>query len=170
MRSFVVEESFISLLKEVNGSDFIEVRYAPSDVADAARFFGMERFFREEAAILSSNYSTINNFSLEHFGVASRGNREEHAVMSMLIRNSRDEILEFYEVRGVLSEEGLTERMVSNVFKTLINTEIAVKTIFIALVDARRRSRNDLVIKYTDIMTQLLKINCYSEFVSRLEG
>jgi hypothetical protein len=158
MKSFVVEESFTDLLKKVNGSDFVYVRLPTDDTLNHSA----DLVFREELSALSNNYHTLNNFSLEHFGF-------DNAIACLLIKNSRDEILEFYKNQGSLSKEEAVVGVFNTAFQTLMNTETAVKTMFIALMDARRRSRNDLIIKYTDIMTQLLKINCYSEFVSRIE-
>jgi hypothetical protein len=165
MRSFIVEKSFTDLLKEVNGSDFIYVELSPEDIPS----WDVESFFEKQRAALSGSYPTLNNFSLERFGFDNAVGKLGESAACLLVKNSRDEVLEFYEAQSSLSREEATARLFNTAFQILINTEIAVKSMFFAIKDATRRSRSDLVMKYTDIMTHLLTLNCYEKFVSSLK-
>jgi len=164
MKSFVVEETFTEFLKSVNGGDFVHVNFLPA--INSLYEYGTDLFFREELNVLSDNYPTLNNFSIESFGIDSVSGK---SVVCLLVKNTRDEILEFYEPQRTLSKEESSTRVFNAALQTFVNTEIAVKSMFFALKDAKQRQRNDLYNRYVEKMTKLLKINCYSDFISSLE-
>ncbi|MDP3987231.1 MAG: hypothetical protein Q8P81_03340 [Nanoarchaeota archaeon] len=95
---------------------------------------------------------------------------EKNAVSKLVIVNGRS-----LSERFVFSSESfsLTKSAVDVVVKAIeffVNAEHAYRFLLISYKEAKKRNRNDLVEKYKNEMSEMVKVCCYSEVAISLKG
>lgn len=135
----------------------------------------IDAFFNGLLERLSRDYPSIQTIVIDRFHVASkvspgarRSGSDALASVTMGIRNSRGSSFEFVSESRSVTRSGIDATL--RAAEYFVNSELAFKRAYRALVDARDRRRQDLVAKYTDLMAQLVKNTSYSDVIEQIRA
>ena len=139
----------------------------------------IDAFFRGLLDFLHAEYPSLNSIVIDKFavigklggrgGVAPGGSQSDAlASVTVGIRNSAGRSFEFVSESRSVTRSGIEATLRATEY--FVNSERAFKRAYRALRDARERNRQDLIIRYTDLMSQLVKNTSYSDVIEQIRA
>ncbi len=135
----------------------------------------IDAFFNGLLGHLSREYPSLQTIVIDRFLIANKavsGSRKSGsdalAAVTVGIKNSRGTAFEFVSESRSITRSGIDATL--RAAEYFVNSELAFKRAYHALVDARERRRQDVVAKYTDLMAQLVKNTSYSEVIEQIRA
>ncbi|MES2505035.1 MAG: alpha-isopropylmalate synthase regulatory domain-containing protein [Myxococcota bacterium] len=128
-------------------------------------------------ALLSSyakEYVSLSTVSIVDFNISIKttGSKGSHtdamAIAVLRVKNADKHEYTFTHKSASISQSSIGA--VQDVLQFFINSERAYTQLYIALEDAKKRSRSDLIQKYQLQMSTLVRATSYKEIVERLKG
>ncbi len=130
-----------------------------------ALFDGMLKSFAREYSSLSS--IAIVDFNIHIKVKSSYGRRSDAMAIAMLtIRNSEDNEYAFSHSTPSVSQSSVA--VVQDAVKFFVNSERAYIQLYVALEDAKKRGRFDLVERYQNQMSTLVQATSYRKIVEQM--
>ncbi len=135
----------------------------------------IDAFFHALLARLSREYPSLDSISIDKFAVTGKiGSGSESnqgdAICSVTIgiRNSRGNHFEFDHESRSVTRSGIEATL--RAAEYFVNSERAFIEAFRGLKSSRRQSRPDLVHRYTDLMSSLVRNTSYSETIEQIQS
>lgn len=121
---------------------------------------------------LSDQYTSLKGLSfvdskIEDLKKTENKKTIKSKIAELLIANSRNKILTFKHEAPSTNPAVLGA--VQKAIELFLNSEIAVIKIFQALEDAKKRSRSDLVQRFTMEMATLVNVTCYTKVLEKIK-
>lgn len=132
----------------------------------------VDAFFDGVMRAFSTEYPSLKTLSISDFSLSSgfdgiSGRRSDAVAMATLrIRNSED--IEYAFSRGSPSVTRSSVRATLDALTFFINSERAYVQLHVALQDAKKRRRSDLVERFRAQMATLVTATSYSEVIENL--
>lgn len=116
--------------------------------------FCYKELFDKTIEFLNEKYSSLDysfvSYDPERNTLTTTNNREQEFLFLGNISKMEPEILSFAEC-------------LRQALELFINAEIAILKCYVSLKDAKVRNRIDLIEKYTEQMSELVKLSCFAE-------
>lgn len=193
------QERILALVKEVLGENYVQlevigydlhedfgreatriactIRDTPGEVTviEGSGVGIINAFFHALLDRLSRDYPSLDSISIDKFAVAGKiGSGSESnqgdamCTVTLGIRNSRGNHFEFdHESRSVTRSSIEATLRAAEYF---VNSERAFVEAYKGLKSSRRQNRPDLVHRYTDLMSNLVRNTSYSETIEQIQA
>jgi hypothetical protein len=117
-------------------------------------------------------YGTLKRIQILDFDVhalieAKHPSTSDPVEVGISVKNSRDE--EFYFRKESYSVVSATAMAVLSAVEFFVNSEIAFLKCAALVKDAQTRHRTDLIVKYTNMLSEIVKVTDYSECLNKKE-
>lgn len=132
----------------------------------------IDAYFEGLLGIFSAEYVSLSKISIVDFNMSSKaaGTKGSHtdamAVAVLRVKNSDQHEYTFSHKSASISQSSVGA--VQDVLQFFINSERAFTQLYMALEDAKKRTRSDLIQKYQIQMSTLVKATSYDKIVERL--
>ena len=133
----------------------------------------IDAFFHGLLNRLSQEYPSLTSIIIEKFTVAgklSSGREHSHsdalAVVTIGIRNSRGNHFEFQHESRSVTRSGIEATL--RAAEYFVNSERAFIECYKAIKAAKETNRQDLIGRYTELLSQLVKNTSYSEVIESI--
>lgn len=132
----------------------------------------IDAYFEGLLGVFSAEYVSLSRISIVDFNMSSKaaGMKGSHtdamAVALLRVKNSDQHEYTFSHKSASISQSSVGA--VQDVLQFFINSERAFTQLYIALEDAKKRTRSDLIQKYQIQMSTLVKATSYGQIVERL--
>ncbi len=185
----IVPHDDLELIKRIRGNAYLQVRVKSIIVFDdlESEISKIQLYLHEDATIEASGvgmvdaiFSGLKNHyhkqfeSLKHLEltnffvkIKSKGTKSEVEV-SLEVKNSYGKILTFVDNSKSLTASAT--RVAVAVVEYFCNSEAAFFSVLSALNSAKDRGREDLVTRYTEELSRLVKNTCYYELRNETGG
>jgi len=130
-----------------------------------AFFDGMMHAFSSEYVSLAAITAVDFNISIKMRGTDGR-KTDAFAIATLRVKNSDNDEYSFSHRTSSISRS--SANVVTDVFAFFLNSERAYVQLFLALEDAKKRARPDLVERYQNQMGVLVHATSYREIVKKL--
>jgi hypothetical protein len=142
----------------------IEIQGGGVGLVDAL-FDGMLKNFAREYASLSTVSIVDFNIGIKLKGTHGR-RTDALAIATLRVKNSDDYEYTFLHRTPSISQSSVG--VVQDVVRFFVNSERAYIQLYVALDDAKKRGRPDLVERYQNQMATLVRATSYKEIVARI--
>jgi len=141
------------------GTQDIEYSWRGVGMVDAI-FEGLKRLYVPD-------YPSLNTIELMKFSVKAKSRGTEAEVeVEVTVKNGFGGFFDFMDCSKSLT--AASARVCAEVVQYFVNSEKAYRVLHRALQDAQGRSRQDLVTRYTEELTQLVRSTSYSEILEKV--
>ena len=147
----------------------------PTAVIEGHGVGPIDAFFNGLLGRLSKDHPSLNSLVIDKFqvlGKLSAGTRKSqsdglaHAIVG--IRNPRGSQFEFESESRSVTRSGIDATL--RAAEYFVNSELAFIKAYKSLQHAREQKRQDLVARYTDLMSQLVRNTTYSEVIEQIRA
>ena len=133
----------------------------------------IDAFFNAMVERFAAEYPSLRTIRFHSFGLDAKLDTKQQAAgtdsmgeVTLQIANSDDKLFTFSHVSRSIIGSGLITTLLG--LEYFINSERAFITAHLALKDARKRNRQDLIQRFTGIMAQLVQNTSYSELIDKI--
>ena len=134
----------------------------------------LDAYFEGLLTCFSAEYVSLSQVAIMDFGVqmdriGSEGRHTDAmAIATLRVKNSDKHEYTFSHKSASISQSSVG--VVQDVVQFFINSERAYTQLYVALEDAKKRARSDLIQKYQFQMSTLVQATSYQQIVARLRA
>ncbi|MEI6789811.1 MAG: hypothetical protein WCK42_01370 [Myxococcaceae bacterium] len=133
----------------------------------------LDAYFEGLLSCFSAEYVSLSQISIVDFSINTKmiSNEGRHtdamAIAVLRVKNANKHEYTFSHKSASISQSSVG--VVQDVLQFFINSERAYTQLYMALEDAKKRERSDLIQKYQIQMSTLVQATSYHQIVSRLK-
>lgn len=133
----------------------------------------VDAYFEGLLAVFSAEYVSLGQISIVDFNISikmagSKGRHTDATAVAMLrVKNSDKHEYTFSHKSASISQSSIG--VVQDAAQFFVNSERAYTQLYMALEDAKKRSRSDLIDKYQIQMSTLVRATSYQQIVARFK-
>ncbi len=145
-----------------------------TDVIEGRGVGPIDAFFKGLIERMARDYPSLESLVIDKFVVVGklgdgRGSQSDAlASVTVGIRNSRGSHFEFVSESRSVTRSGIEATL--RAAEYFMSSELAFKKAYKALQNARESKRPELVARYTDLMSQLVKNTSYSDVIEQIRS
>ncbi len=134
----------------------------------------VDAYFEGLLSTFSAEYVSLAKITIVDFNISSKmvGIKGSHtdamAIAVLRVKNADKHEYTFSHKSASISQSSVGA--VQDVLQFFVNSERAFTQLYMALEDAKKRSRSDLIDKYQIQMSTLVKATSYNQIVERLKS
>lgn len=172
--SFELKEDFVSQKAVINAQMHQKIGDEEKPFSITGTGVGLvDAYFEGLLAGFSAEYVSLNKISIVDFSISIKmtGTQGRHtdatAIAVLRVKNSDNHEYSFSHKSTSISQSSVGA--VQDMTQFFINSERAFTQLYMALEDAKKRDRSDLVDKYQIQMSTLVRATSYHQIVARLK-